>query len=141
MRMSAEDVHWVSFPYFNLILLSSPYSLFVARILLSFLHFPPLQETVMIFLGSLIAAAAVEESNLHQRIALKVLLLFGTSPQWLLLGFMTNTMFLSMWIRYTHNHSSTFFYSPVSQTLSDSIFLLLPSFLHSLLKISHTIFH
>jgi sodium-dependent dicarboxylate transporter 2/3/5 len=60
-----------------------------------------MRDTVMIFLASLVAAAAVEESNLHQRVALKVLRLFGTSPQWLLLGFMTNTMFLSMWISNT----------------------------------------
>lgn len=60
-----------------------------------------MRDTVMIFLASLVAAAAVEESNLHQRVALRVLRLFGTSPQWLLLGFMTNTMFLSMWISNT----------------------------------------
>ncbi|KAI1280642.1 Solute carrier family 13 member 5 [Halotydeus destructor] len=60
-----------------------------------------MKEAVMIFLGSLIAAAAVEVSGLHQRIALKVLMLFGTSPKWLLLGFMLNTMFLSMWISNT----------------------------------------
>lgn len=60
-----------------------------------------MRDTVMIFLGSLVAAAAVEESNLHQRIALKVMKLFGTQPQWLSLGFMVNTMFLSMWISNT----------------------------------------
>jgi di/tricarboxylate transporter len=35
----------------------------------------------MIFLGSLIAAAAVEKSCLHKRVALKVILLTGTSPR------------------------------------------------------------
>lgn len=55
----------------------------------------------MIFIASLMAAVAVENSNLHNRISIKVLLLFGTSPKWLLLGFMLNTMFLSMWISNT----------------------------------------
>ncbi|XP_017483417.1 PREDICTED: solute carrier family 13 member 5-like [Rhagoletis zephyria] len=52
----------------------------------------------MVFLGSLIAATAVEKSNLHERVALKVILLSGTSPKRLLLGFMFTTAFLSMWI-------------------------------------------
>ncbi len=72
--------------------------------------------TIMVFLGSLIAATAVEKSNLHERVALKVILLSGTSPKRygnflrvilitafflcrLLLGFMFTTAFLSMWIR------------------------------------------
>lgn len=53
------------------------------------------------FVASLIAAAAVESSNLHNRLSLRILLIFGTSPIWLLLGFMLNTMFLSMWISNT----------------------------------------
>lgn len=54
--------------------------------------------TVMVFLGSLIASSAVSKSNLHERIALKVILLTGTSPKRLLMGFMATTGFLSMWI-------------------------------------------
>ncbi|XP_027195412.2 Na(+)/citrate cotransporter-like [Dermatophagoides pteronyssinus] len=54
--------------------------------------------TVMVFLGSMIAASAVSKSNLHERIALKVIILTGTSPRRLFLGFMATTAFLSMWI-------------------------------------------
>lgn len=52
----------------------------------------------MVFLGSLVAATAVEKSNLHTRMALKVILMSGTSPRRLLAGFMLTTAFLSLWI-------------------------------------------
>jgi hypothetical protein len=50
-----------------------------------------LKSTNFMFLGGLILALAVEHSGLHQRVALKILLLIGTSPKNLLLGFMITT--------------------------------------------------
>ena len=46
-------------------------------------------------------AIAVEDCNLHHRIALHVLKAVGASPRFLLLGFMLPTAFLSMWISNT----------------------------------------
>ncbi|GFT97993.1 hypothetical protein NPIL_21391 [Nephila pilipes] len=60
-----------------------------------------MKEVLMMFLGGLAVAVAVEHCNLHERLALKVLLLLGTETKWLILGFMLTTMFLSMWISNT----------------------------------------
>ena len=50
-----------------------------------------LKSTNFMFIGGLILALAVEQSGLHQRLALRILLLIGTSPRNLLLGFMLTT--------------------------------------------------
>eukprot|EP00092_Neocalanus_flemingeri_P015230 GFUD01016459.1.p1 GENE.GFUD01016459.1~~GFUD01016459.1.p1 ORF type:complete len:521 (+),score=103.80 GFUD01016459.1:27-1565(+) len=57
-----------------------------------------MKGTNMMYLGSLMIALAVEESGLHRRVALKAMLLAGTSPTRIMLGFMLPTAFLSMWI-------------------------------------------
>ncbi len=60
-----------------------------------------LKETNMMFISGVMVAIAVEQSNLHRRVALKALLTIGTSPRRLMLGFMIPTAFLSMWISNT----------------------------------------
>ena len=58
-----------------------------------------LKSTNFMFIGGLILALAVEQSGLHQRIALRILLLIGTSPRNLLLGFMLTTGNFSLFIK------------------------------------------
>ena len=53
------------------------------------------------FLLGLMLALAIEDCNLHRRIALFVLSRVGTSPRSLLLGFMLSAALLSMWISNT----------------------------------------
>lgn len=57
-----------------------------------------MNEAIMIGIGSIFVAIAVEECNLHQRIALLVLIKVGTTPKRLLIGFMISSMLISMWI-------------------------------------------
>ncbi|KAI1712396.1 sodium:sulfate symporter transmembrane region domain-containing protein [Ditylenchus destructor] len=60
-----------------------------------------LSDSNFVFFGSMIMAVAVESSNLHERIALRILLITGPNPRWLMLGFQLSTSFLSMWISNT----------------------------------------
>ncbi|EEC20014.1 solute carrier, putative [Ixodes scapularis] len=73
---------------------------------------------IVTFLGTLIMAIAIEESCLHQRIALGALCLLGTGVKMLVFGLMAISMFLSMWI---NNIAITAMMMPVVDSLSQEL--------------------
>ncbi|XP_017145122.1 protein I'm not dead yet 2-like [Drosophila miranda] len=54
--------------------------------------------TVVMFYGGLVVALAIEYCNLHQRIALRTIIIVGCSPRRLLAGMMMVSSFMSLWI-------------------------------------------
>lgn len=56
---------------------------------------------IFLFIGGFMLALGMQNWRLHKRIALKILMITGTSPSKILLGFMLSTAFLSMWISNT----------------------------------------
>lgn len=56
---------------------------------------------VFLFMGGFILALGLEKYNLHQRIALNLIKLTGTSGNGIILGFMLATALISMWISNT----------------------------------------
>ena len=56
---------------------------------------------IFLFIGGFIIAFAIERWQLHQRIALKILINVGTSPSRILFGIMLTSYLISMWISNT----------------------------------------
>lgn len=56
---------------------------------------------VLLYMGGFMIAVTIEKWNLHKRIALTIISWIGTNLQFVILGFMVATGFLSMWISNT----------------------------------------
>lgn len=71
---------------------------------------------ILLLLGGFLLARTVENAGVHRRLALKVLLLVGTSPRRLVLGFGIAAAVLSMWIS---NTATTLIMMPIAIAIAD----------------------
>jgi len=62
---------------------------------------PYANSIIFLFMGGFLIALALEKHKLHERIALNLIKITGTSGNGIILGFMLATAFLSMWISNT----------------------------------------
>ncbi|KAG9490140.1 hypothetical protein GDO78_005823, partial [Eleutherodactylus coqui] len=72
----------------------------------------------LLLTGVICLATSIEKWNLHKRIALRMVMLVGVNPAWLMLGFMFSTGFLSMWLS---NTSTAAMVMPIVEAVAQQI--------------------
>ncbi|NXQ23813.1 S13A1 protein, partial [Alaudala cheleensis] len=72
----------------------------------------------LLLIGVICLATSIEKWNLHKRVALKMVMLVGVNPAWLMLGFMVSCAFLSMWLS---NTSAAAMVMPIVEAVSQQI--------------------
>ncbi len=77
-----------------------------------------INDIIFLFIGGFFVAIAMEEHNLHKKIALKILTLTGSGYGKTLFGFIAATGFLSMWIS---NTATTMLMLPVVISVTKKI--------------------
>jgi sodium-dependent dicarboxylate transporter 2/3/5 len=73
---------------------------------------------IFLFMGGFIIALAIEKWNLHRRVALGIIALIGSRPRQIVLGFMSATAFLSMWIS---NTATTMMMLPIAMSVIEVV--------------------
>lgn len=73
---------------------------------------------VMLLMGGFIIAKSVERWNLHERIALNIVVRAGTNPAALVAGFMAAAALLSMWIS---NTATTIMLLPIAVSVAHAV--------------------
>ncbi|RLA21263.1 MAG: SLC13/DASS family transporter [Gammaproteobacteria bacterium] len=83
-----------------------------------------INSTIFLFIGGFLIALAMEQWNLHKRIALNLLTLFGGHPTRVVMGFIVATAFLSMWVS---NTATTIAMLPVALAIISRFEKLMPA--------------
>ncbi len=73
-----------------------------------------MDDSILLYVGGFMLAIAIERWGLHRRWALHTVRVMGTGPKRLLLGFMTATSLISMWIS---NTATTLMMLPIGLAL------------------------
>ncbi len=79
---------------------------------------PYASPIVMLLLGGFIIAKSIERWNLHERIALNIVVRAGSRPAMLVGGFMAAAAFLSMWIS---NSATTIMLTPIAMSVAAAV--------------------
>ncbi|XP_049669572.1 solute carrier family 13 member 1 isoform X1 [Accipiter gentilis] len=72
----------------------------------------------LLLIGVICLATSIEKWNFHKRVALRMVMLVGVNPAWLMLGFMVSCAFLSMWLS---NTSAAAMVMPIVEAVAQQI--------------------